>query len=259
MENFEKDIIEKIKTIQIKNLFQAGVYIDIHINNYWFQGIIKDIKSNNKYDIIYLFKDDQFKRKPETLLSSLSIIGENTTSPDNIIRKRCLDNDLFQLDNKDLLDLLKQKIQEFDIDLNSNEIHDKDDENEEQKENNSINYKGYNLYQFLAGIFIDSLAFIYNEVEPGKKNTKSLNNIILLCLDIVIFILEQIKSNLPKIKFFINNKRSLIFENIYAIFASFQIIFANIKPIFAEDFFSTDLITEKKNKNNKRMLSISSK
>ena len=81
------------------------------------------------------------------------------------------------------------------------------------------------LYQFLSGTFIDALAFIKEEIEPGEKVKKSISTLILICLNIVIFILEQIKSNKSKIKFFINNKRSLIFENIYAIFASFEIIF----------------------------------
>ena len=246
MEKSEKNIIEKIKNLEIKNLFQIGIYIDIYINKWWFQGIIKDIKQNNIYDIIYIFKDNQFKRNQNVSLSSLSILGENTTSPENIKRTRCLENDIFQLESNELLDLLNQKIQELNIDLNKKEIHDKEEENTDPKENN--NFKGYNLYQFLSGAFIDCLAFIFNEVEQGKKISKSLNKIILICLDIVIFVLEQIKSNLSKIKFFINNKRSLVFENIYAIFASFQIIFSNIKFMFEENFFSSELITEKKTK-----------
>ena len=239
-------VIEKIKNLEIKNLFQIGIYIDIYINKWWCQGIIKDIKQNNIYDIIYIFKDNQFKRNQNVSLSSLSILGENTNSPENIKRTRCLENDIFQLESNELLDLLNQKIQELNIDLNKKEIHDKEEENTDPKENN--NFKGYNLYQFLSGAFIDCLAFIFNEVEQGKKISKSLNKIILICLDIVIFVLEQIKSNLSKIKFFINNKRSLVFENIYAIFASFQIIFSNIKFMFEENFFSSELITEKKTK-----------
>ena len=246
MEKSEKNIIEKIKNLEIKNLFQIGIYIDIYINKWWCQGIIKDIKQNNIYDIIYIFKDNQFKRNQNVSLSSLSILGENTNSPENIKRTRCLENDIFQLESNELLDLLNQKIQELNIDLNKKEIHDKEEENTDPKENN--NFKGYNLYQFLSGAFIDCLAFIFNEVEQGKKISKSLNKIILICLDIVIFVLEQIKSNLSKIKFFINNKRSLVFENIYAIFASFQIIFSNIKFMFEENFFSSELITEKKTK-----------
>ena len=237
MEKAEKNIIEKIKNLEIKNLFQIGIYIDIYINKCWCQGIIKDIKQNNIYDIIYIFKDNQFKRNQNISLSSLSILGENTTSPENIKRTRCLENDIYQLESNELLDLLNQKIQELNIDLNEKEIHDKEEENKDPKENSNSNFKGYNLYQFLSGTFIDCLAFIYNEVEPDKKISKSLNKIILICLDIVIFILEQIKSNLSKIKFFVNNKRSLIFENIYAIFASFQIIFSNIKFMFDEKFF----------------------
>ena len=73
-----------------------------------------------------------------------------------------------------------------------------------------------------------------------KLKQKRINNLILICLKLVIFVLEQIKSNLSKIKFFMNNKRTLIFENIYAIFASFQIIFTNIQFMFDENFNSTE-------------------
>ena len=171
MENSEKNIqlLEKIKAIQIKDLFQIGKQIDIHTNNYWDQGIIKDITQNNKYGIISMFKDSQFKRKQDVSLSSLSILGENTTSPENIKRARCLNKDIFQSENKELLYLLNQKIQELNIDLNKNEIYDKEEENKDTKENNNLNYKDYNLYQFLNGTFIDTLFFVSDEVEPGKK------------------------------------------------------------------------------------------
>ena len=221
-------------------VFCLGDYVDIYINKSWCQGIIKDVKENNKYDILFIFTDKQFKRKTDASMSSLSIIGENTISPDNIKRVRCLNNDIFQSNNKEVIDLLNENIQELNIDLNTYQINEKENDN---KENNNY-YKGYLLHQFLSGTFIDVLAFIKNDIEPGKKNKKSLNNIIIICLDIVIFILEQIKSNLSKIKFYINNKRSLVFESIYSIFASFQMVFSNIQFMFTEDFYSTETITE---------------
>ena len=246
MENSEKAILEKIKTLKLNNLFQLGDYVDIYINKKYYQGIIKEVKEKNKYDVLYDIQETHFNRKKDASLSSLSIIGEYTTSPENIMRKRCLNNDIYQSETKEVIDLLNQNIQELNIDLNKNEII--ETENNENKENNKDYYKGYSMHQFLSGTFIDILAFIYNEIEPDKKNTKSLNKLILLCLDIVIFILEQIKLNLSKIKFFINNRQSLIFENIYSIFASFQIILSNIQFIFSEDFFCTEKITETKSK-----------
>ena len=247
MENSEKNLLEKIKSIKLKDLFEKGTYVDYSFSGFWFQGIIKEIGQNKKYDIIYIFKDNQFKRKSDIPISSLSIIGENSNSQDNLIRRKCLDNDLYQLKNKELIELLKQKIQELNINLDKNEFSVKENENKEDKENNN-NYPGFILYQFLSGTFIDALAFIKEEIEPGEKVKKSISTLILICLNIVIFILEQIKSNTSKIKFFINNKRSLIFENIYAIFASFEIIFANIQFIFDETFISNESISELRDK-----------
>ena len=40
----------------------------------------------------------------------------------------------------------------------------------DDKNNEDNVYRGYNMHQFLSGIFIDCLAFIYNEFEPGKSN-----------------------------------------------------------------------------------------
>ena len=247
MEIQEKNLLEQIKSLQLKNLFKIGTYVDIYVNNCWCQGIIKDIKPKDKYDVLYLFKDNQFKRKTDTSLSSLSILGESTNSKENIIRANCLENDILQSSTKELLDFFQQKIQEMNLDLTANKINEKEEnENKDKKENENIVYKGYNLYRFLSGTFIDVLVFINNEVEPNRKNNKSLNNLILLSLDITIFILEQIKSNLSKIKFFISNQKALVFDYIYSIFGSFQIIFCNIQFMFKEDFFSTELISEKK-------------
>ena len=248
MEIPEKNILEQIKSLKLKNLFQIGTYVDIYINNCWCQGIIKDIKPKDKYDVLYLSKDNQFKRKTDTSLSSLSILGENITSIENIIRANCLENDILQSKSEELIDFFQQKLQELNIDLISNKINDKKEKQKNTKENENTVYKGYNLYQFLSGTFIDILAFISNESEHNSKNNKALYNLIYLSLDIVIFLLEQIKSNLTKIKFFISNKKSLVFEYIYSIYGSFQIIFFNIKFMFKEDFFSNELISEKKTK-----------
>ena len=244
MENDEKSILEKIKSIELNKLFVKGTYVDIYINKCWCEGIIKEI-NENKYDIIYLFKDRQLKRKQDIKLSSLSIIGENTNSVENLIRAKCLNNDIFQMEKKELIEFFMQKIQELNINLDTYEIVDKENENNKEKEDN--NYKGFNLHQFLSGTFIDILIFIRMEVEENKIIKKNLGKLILLSLDIFILILKQIKSKLSKIKFFINNKRSLLFDNIYSIFASFQTILSNIKFIFNEDFNSTEAITEKKN------------
>ena len=240
----EKQLLEKIKNIQMNKLFNKGTYVDILTNNVWKQGIIKDIKPNNKYDIIYLFKESQFKKKPDTPIASISIIGENTSLSDNLIRTKCLNNDIFQLENKEALELLTESIQSLNIDLNSNEIIEAKKEQNDEKEKNI--YKAYNLSQFLCGTFVDFLAFIYYEIDSDKPNNKYLSKLISLSLDIVIFILEQIKKNTEKIRFFINNKKSLLFENIYAIFSSFQLIISNIKFIFSDDFISNNTIYEKK-------------
>ena len=91
----EKDLIETTKSIKMNNLFIKGTYVDLYIQSTWRQGYIIEMKSNNKYDIIYLSNQEQIKRKNDMPFSSLGIIGDNTNKSENIIRSRCLNNIIF--------------------------------------------------------------------------------------------------------------------------------------------------------------------
>ena len=248
MELSEKDLMEKTKSIKMNNLFIKGTYVDLYIQSTWRQGYIIEMKSNNKYDIIFLL-NQEIKRKNDMSFSSLGIIGDNTNKSENIKRSRCLNNTIFQMEYEEIIDLLKRKISEFNIDIVNYKIinlenNDKDIENKSDDNNIEI-YLGYNLHQFLSGIFLDCLSYIYNEIEPDKSN-EILDEIILLCLDIFIFVLETIKDNLTKIKIFINNRKLLILDNIYAILASFELVLANIDFMFLDNFSKNENIIEKK-------------
>ena len=251
MELNEKELIEKTKNILMSNLFFKGVYVDLSIQNIWRQAYIIDMKPNNRYDIIYLGVQDQLKRKNDVPIFSLDIIGSKANnSKQNITRNRCLSNYIFQLETEKVVELLKQRINEFNIDLGQKifkKDNNKNDDNKENKENTDIinDYKGYNLHQFLSGAFIDCLAFIYNDIDSDKSN-QDLDELILICLDIVIFVLEIIKNNLNKIKMFLNNRKLLILDNIFAVLASFELILANINFIFIDDFSKNESIIEKK-------------
>ena len=249
MEINEKELIEKTKSIEMNNLFIKETYVDLYIQSTWRQAYIMDMKPNNKYDIIYLSPQEQIKRKNDLSFSSLSIIGDNTNTQESIKRSRCLNNNIFQMNIENVIDLLKQKINEFNIDLEKYEV--KEDNNNETGNSNHDNdnyiYNGYNMHQFLSGIFIDCLAFINNEIDTNKSN-QNLEELILISLDIVIFVLEIIKNNLSKIKTFINNRKLLILNKIYAILGSFELILANILFMFSDNFSNNELIIEKKSK-----------
>ena len=245
MELNEKQLIEKTKSIQMANLFMKGFYIDLKIKNVWKQAYIIDIKPNNKYDLIYLHQE-QIKRENDIPFSSLGIIGEHSSSAEYVTRIRCLNNDIFQMQCEEVIDLLKEKINEFNIDLKEYKliiIEKNEDENDL--------YMGYNLYQFLTGIFIDCLAFIYNELDDNdNENTNDkLDELISISLDIILFELETIKNNLSLINVFLQNRKLLILDYTYAILASFHLILGNIDFIFSDDDFSEkEKISEKKSK-----------
>ena len=262
MELKEKNLIEKAKSIEMNNLFIKGAYIDLHIQSIWRQGYIIQMKSNNKYDIIFLLNKEKIHRTNDLPISSLGIIGDNTSNPENILRQKCLNNNIIEKDIEDLIEFLNQKLGEFNISLSeykflkneeskNEENKDEENKNEENKDekNNESNeiYRGYNLHQFLSGIFIDCLAAIYNKFENDKPN-EILEKLIILCLDIVIFVLEIIKNNLSKIKIFINNRKLLLLDYTYAILGSFRYILANINFMFKDNFSKNELVLEKKSK-----------
>ena len=247
MELNEKELIERAKSIKMDNLFIKEAYIDLNIQSVWRQGYIVEMKPNNKYDIIYLTNHEQTKRKNDLSFSSLGIIGDNTLNPETILRHRCLNNNIINKDIEELLEFIHQKINEFNINLEEYKFVQNDENKDEKKEESNEIYEGYNLHQFLSGIFIDSLAFIYNQVEPDKPN-ENLDKLIILCLDIVIFVLEIIKNNTSKIKIFLNNKKLLILDYTFAILGSFEFILANINFMFKDNFSNNQKIIEKKSK-----------
>ena len=117
MESNDKELIEKTKKIKMENLFIKGTYIDYHIQNNWRQAFILDMKPNNRYDIMYLSIQDQIKRKNDISYLQLSFIGDKTNKADNITRNRCLNNEIYHMEIEEVINLLKQKLEEFKIDL----------------------------------------------------------------------------------------------------------------------------------------------
>ena len=243
MELNEKKLIEKTKSIDMPNLFTKGTYIDIYIQKTWRQAYIIDTKPNNKYDIIYL--TDQIKRKNDMSYSSLGIMGEHSSSVEYLTRNRCLDNNIYHMEYDGIMDLLKERISDFNIDLEGYKIIKIENDKEKNEDENDA-YIGYNMYQFLSGTFIDCLAYIYNELDDSEKSNNTFDDIIVICLDIILFVLETIKNNLSLIKIFLNNTKLLILDNTYAILASFRLILGNINFIFCENFSENEKISQKK-------------
>ena len=243
MELNDKKLIEKTKSIDMPNLFTKGTYIDIYIQKTWRQAYIIDTKPNNKYDIIYL--TDQIKRKNDMSFASLGIIGDHSSSVEYITRNRCLDNNIYHMEYDGIMYLLKEKIKEFNIDLEEYKIIQIEIDKDKNNDENDV-YIGYNMYQFLSGIFIDCLAYIYNELDDSEKSSNAFDDIIVICLDIILFVLETIKDNLSLIKIFLNNTKLLILDNTYAILASFRLILGNINFIFCENFSENEKISQKK-------------
>ena len=75
------------------------------------------MKPNNRYDILYLSIQGQIKRKNGISYLQLSFIGIKTNKEDNITRNRCLNNEICHMEIEEVINLLKQILEEFKIDL----------------------------------------------------------------------------------------------------------------------------------------------
>ena len=124
MEN-TKQKLENFKNYPIEQFLKKDSYINILINENIYQGYIKEIKSGNKYDIIYLDSSDKLASKTNLSTKEISFIGYYYLQNNNNIREIYLNpkfNDIEQ--DIDLNLMILNKIRELYIDINiiSNEI-----------------------------------------------------------------------------------------------------------------------------------------
>ena len=121
MEKNEKALLDELKFFDINNLYQKGSYIDFNFQNFWTQGYIIKARSNNKYDLSFLYHPSDTKNVAEISNNSLAFFGEHSYKNEidlrNVIfNKELYDNDLKQIFQKFKLKLKKANL-DFDFDL----------------------------------------------------------------------------------------------------------------------------------------------
>ena len=266
-----KDIkkkLENFKNYQIEQILKKDTYINAIINDNCFQGFIKDIKSNNKYDIIYSDLSDKLVFKNNLTIKEISFLGSNYTSNNNNIRENYLNpkfNDIEK--DTDLNLLILDKLRELYIDINliNNEIDGFIDEkkyiienlSELQKDNpgkiikdekgEEYNITGYYTTQFFSGIFIDVIIYINNKLSTLLKESiqnqeeyiisEEFKKIIHLSLNLIIFVLSTTIKNIKHFKEIMQlNRRIILIDKISSILSSVEIILSNILLIFCFRF-----------------------
>ena len=277
METF-KTKLENLKNFPIEKINKKDSYIIISTNDNLYQGIIKEIKSNNKFEANYLISSNKLENKINLTNKDISFFGTYNLPSINSIREIYLNekfNDIQQ--ETDLNLMILNKIREIYIDINQiNSEIEKLNINEKkykienlselEKDNPSLiiqdengkdyNITGYYTMQFFSGLFIDLIVYINNKLSKLlKDSTFNNNNIVLnadltkiihIWLNLIIFVLsiaikysEHIKQNLQL------NRKIILIDKISSILASLEIILSNALIVFCYRFYDYNDIEQK--------------
>ena len=271
MENNNQKPSDNLNNFQTELVLKKGLYVDILINDKWYQGYIKEEKPNNKYDILFLLLPNKSLEKKSVARKSLSFFGDNYFINNNNIREIFLDQNFNELNVNNVIDILVDKLTEINIDYNdiknfvsnveekknfdlklfeNNENIGKDNSSFIIKDNNNYEYNitGFYTYQLFSGIFIDSIVFVNDTLEKIRVSSmQERNNLVLdqefkkllnIILDMVIFALIVGKNNLSNIKNYIQfNRKKMLVNKISSILVSIEAIISNILIIFCYEYY----------------------
>ena len=260
MENV-KQKLENFKNYPIEQFLKKDSYINIILNENIYQGYNKEIKSGNKYDIIYLDSSDKILPKTNLTTKEISFFGCYYLQNNNNIREIYLNPKFNEIEqDTDLNLLILNKLRELYIDINilNNEIEKFDiykhkyifeNLSELEKNNPSLiiqneegeefNITGYYTIQFFSGIFIDVIIYVNKKLSILLKESirnkedftlnEELIKIINLLLNLIIFVLNITLKYSKIIKESLQiNRKIILIDKICSILASIEIILSNV-------------------------------
>ena len=271
MENSQNQL-EKLKNFPIESILTKYSYIEVLINENWLQGYIKDVKPNNRYDIIAINISEKTTIKNNLTAKEVAFLGCHNFHNNNI-REIYLDEKMKDIDINNLNSLILKKLAEINIDINiiNREIEQLNIEKESEvinisdliqnndallikdTNNNEFNITGYHTIQFFSGFYIDILVYINNTLsnilkESIEKSSEfeiedNFKQIIYIVLDLGIFALSILKNNIKQTREYIQiNRKFILIDKISSIINSIDIILSNILLIFCYRFYNyTDI------------------
>ena len=133
MEKEEKELLEELKNFDIRSLFQKGSYIDFSIQHYWTQGYILKIRPNNKYDVSFILNQNQTQIIEDIPSHNFSFFGENTYRTDSISHGICFNQELLNMQPKQILRLFNLKLRKCNIELKYDLKEKKKNKNQEKE------------------------------------------------------------------------------------------------------------------------------
>ena len=278
--NDGKNQNDNLKNFPIEKILIKDSYINVLINENYYQGYIKEIKSNSKYEIVYLSSSNKLENKNNLTSKEIFFLGCNYLTNNNNIRDIFLNEKLKEilLDN-DLNSIILNKAKEIYIDISKintevdnldinnqkyiiNNLSDLEQNNPslliQDEKGNEFNITGYYTIQFFSGFFIDVLVYIKNKLsdllKESVKNkndnnillTDEFKNIINATLNLIIFVLSTSIKHISHIKESLQlNRKMILINKISSILASIEIILSNALLIFCYRFYSQPDIEKK--------------
>ena len=274
-----KNQAENLKNFPMDKILKKDSYINVLINENYYQGYIREIKSNSKYEISYLITSNKLENKNNLTSKEIFFFGYNYLSNNYNTRDIFLNQKLNEvlLDNDLNLNILN-KLRDIYIDINTintevdnldinsqkyliNNLSELERDNPalkiQDERGNEFNITGYYTSQFFSGFFIDVIVYIKNKLESILKESLKDNNsnilltdefkkIINITLNLIIFVLSLSIRHISRIKeIFQINRKIILVDKISSILASLEIILANALLIFCYRFYSQPDIEQK--------------
>ena len=225
MDNSEKEILETLKNFDTKYLLTKDSYVEINLQGNCYQAFILGLKSNDNFEI-YISRNTQ----GDASLNMLSFFGENLLSKEYYFRKNILNHDIeeYKLQPKNLKLILLRKLGYFNIKLDSYKKSNQNKKNYRgtssniekdfcvvDKNGKNIKVNGYQLYQFLTGEVLDAFYIIRSKLSTGNIDEAN-QELFLTILNIIKYLIYEVKNNLNKYKNAYFNRKLLIVSKIHA-------------------------------------------
>ena len=245
MEEFEKEMLEKLKDFDIKQLFKKDTYVEFLLHDNYNQCYITDTKGDGKC-ILYI---PSLGGRTELPINKLNFYCENEYHEKK--RNDCINNDLLEKEPEEIIDYMKEKMKSFNVknsnknnilskkgskvsisststsSSNKNQGKNNNNKNRISDKNGKLDDSGYEALQFFNGYLVDILVIIYSELTNDHFNN-SLKALFILVLDTIIYVGEVVKSNLKYYKTAYYYRKLSIVSQIHAILISYDSLIYNL-------------------------------
>ena len=245
MDNSEKELLESLKNFDPKNLITKETYVEVYLQGTYYHSYVINPKQGDQIEI-YINPSNQ----GNVQINIIYFLGENILGEENYLRKTYV-NPIFEEyedSPRNIKMMLVRKLNSLNIkfdlnkkpnkknkNLNNNNILQEKEFLCEDKSGKKINIIGYKLIQLLQGELIDAFLIVKNSLSNHSLDEQN-KDLLLLILNLVKYIITEVKNNLIKFKSAYFNRKLLIVSKIHAILISFEPIIINISSVFKYNY-----------------------